>query len=255
MKNNIKNAIQNGLREGLEFNDVDDIGKIKKKSADSKTSYYKELQLQMYEMASDSDVVGIYQLCCENNIKYKFSNDHKDIFHHFMIEWNRNFSLTDPTDIIDFNECDDFGVKDGYGWVDLGTGIKWCISNVGTKHPFKVGKFFQWGSTHGENWFNKYQLPEKFATIHTAPFIQQRTRLGNTYFNYIKYTRSGSSLLPNDDAATQIMGRNWRMPTPEELSTITTGTTAGNKCEFKLMRKGDMIKITSKINGMYIYIV
>lgn len=90
------------------------------------------------------------------------------------------------------NECDIIYAQNktigGHKAVDLGLSILWADCNIGASFPWKYGDYFAWGETVPQTIYND----------------TMRKRMGDI---------SGSSL----DAATEIWGSTWRMPTEEEM--------------------------------------
>ena len=102
---------------------------------------------------------------------------------------------------------------EGYEYVEIG-GIKWAICNVGAEKETDSGLYFAWGETQGRK-----NAKEKNFTWNDYKFVDN----GSIF----KYNRLDglTKLEPCDDAATQNMGENWRMPTYDEFSTLLSSTT------------------------------
>ena len=102
---------------------------------------------------------------------------------------------------------------EGYEYVEIG-GIKWAICNVGAEKETDSGLYFAWGETQGHK-----NAKEKNFTWNDYKFVDN----GSIF----KYNRLDglTKLEPCDDAATQNMGENWRMPTYDEFSTLLSSTT------------------------------
>lgn len=94
-------------------------------------------------------------------------------------------------------------------YVDLGlpSGTLWATRNVGAKTPAENGYHFQWGCLQTE-WstgeqpycFGTVDKPVKYCTDSAFSFVDNKIILE-----------------PEDDAATQLMGPDWRMPTQDEM--------------------------------------
>ena len=112
---------------------------------------------------------------------------------------------------------DDNGVihhfVDGYEYVEIG-GVKWATCNVGAEKESDNGLYFAWGETVGYKNAN-----EKRFTWYDYKF--------GVLGNLLKYNIADglTKLEPCDDAATQNMGSNWRMPTREDFITLLSATT------------------------------
>ena len=117
----------------------------------------------------------------------------------------------------------DIGTNDnGKAYVDLGltSGTLWATMNVGATSETDYGDYFMWGSTTPNtgtpcNWAN-------------APFNNGSSKYNETYFSSVKDTVCPNGILAKEyDAAAQIMGGDWKMPTHalmEELMEETENT-------------------------------
>lgn len=94
--------------------------------------------------------------------------------------------------------------------VDLGLSVKWSSMNVGASQPEDFGDFFAWGEVTGSK--SSYSWP-------TYNF-----GLSN---NISKYNSTDHliTLDKEDDAATVILGKPWRMPTYAEMKELVTQCT------------------------------
>ena len=97
-----------------------------------------------------------------------------------------------------------------FEYVDLGlpSGLKWAKCNVGATSETDYGDYFMWGSvtpnTADEcNWVSYKYCNGSYNTL---------TKY-NTSTSYGKNPDNITTLETVDDAATQIMGSDWRMPT------------------------------------------
>ena len=111
-------------------------------------------------------------------------------------------------------------VRGGYEYVDLGLprGLKWAKCNVGAEKESDYGYYFQWGST-SPNTANE-------CTWANAPFNGRANDYNSTYFNEVKDTVCPNGILAKKyDAAAQIMGGDWRMPTNIEFQELCNNTT------------------------------
>ena len=102
---------------------------------------------------------------------------------------------------------------EGYEYVEIG-GIKWATCNVGAENETDSGLYFAWGETKGYENAN-----EKHFNWGDYKFGQ--------YVNFSKYSRNDglTKLEPYNDAATQNIGENWRMPTKDEFNSLLSATT------------------------------
>ena len=97
--------------------------------------------------------------------------------------------------------------------LDRPSGLKWAKCNVGAETETEVGDYFQWGSTTSNT------VSE--CTWANAPFNGGSSNYNETYFNSVKDTVCPNGILAKEyDAASQIMGGEWRMPTQTEYQEL-----------------------------------
>ena len=109
-----------------------------------------------------------------------------------------------------------------FEYVDLGlpSGLKWAKCNVGAEKETDYGGYFMWGS----------------VTPNTADECnwESYTHCNGSYDTLTKYNTStlygenpdNITILESvDDAATQIMGSDWRMPTMDDFIELLDNTT------------------------------
>lgn len=121
------------------------------------------------------------------------------------------------------------GKKASVEAVDLGLSVKWASCNVGAMSEWEIGDYFAWGEVQPK-----------------ASYLADNYKHRDADGNWIKYAFKAdalvdadvakadnqASLLPEDDAATAILGDGWRMPTPEEAQELM------DKCEIKYWEQG-----------------
>ena len=108
----------------------------------------------------------------------------------------------------------------GYSYVDLGlpSGTMWAKYNVGATSETAYGDYFMWGSTTPNTAYE--------CTWTNAPFNNHSSDYNETYFNSVKGTVCPNGVLAKEyDAASHIMGGDWRMPTKAELQELIDKTT------------------------------
>lgn len=106
------------------------------------------------------------------------------------------------------------GTRAGHDYANLGlpSGTLWATCNIGANAPEEYGDFFAWGEVEPKDWF----IPENYL-YHTGEIIQD-PRYGEFYECIdIGWNISGTEY----DAATQLWGNGWRMPTQEEQYELT----------------------------------
>ncbi len=108
-----------------------------------------------------------------------------------------------------------------YEYVDLGlpSGLKWAKCNIGAATETEYGDYFMWGSTTPNT--------NTICDWEHAPFNGGYTEYNDEYFNAHKseWLDDNGNLKPEFDAASQIMGGGWRMPTKDELKELLDNTT------------------------------
>ena len=134
-------------------------------------------------------------------------------------------------------------------FVDLGlpSGLKWAKCNVGAKKETDYGYYFQWGDIVNKRKSN-------------CGWTRYKHCKGTKYTltKYCRYLLHGtvtdkSTLDPEDDAATQIMGGDWRMPTAREFQELYDNTTNEWVTNYNSTGVSGR-KFTSKNNGNSIFI-
>lgn len=110
-----------------------------------------------------------------------------------------------------------------YNYVDLGlpSGTLWAKCNVGADSPDEYGDYFAWGEIATKTRYNweTYQYSNDY--YNTLTKYCNNPEYGNNGF-----TDELTTLLPEDDAATAILGSEWRMPTADEWQELFDNTTS-----------------------------
>ena len=108
-----------------------------------------------------------------------------------------------------------------YPYVDLGlpSGVKWAKCNIGATSETDYGDYFMWGSTTPNT--------ASQCTWSNAPFNNGLDSYNEEYFNAHKseWLDDNDNLKPEFDAASHIMGGDWKMPTKAEFQELLNGTT------------------------------
>ncbi len=99
--------------------------------------------------------------------------------------------------------------------VDLGLSVKWASCNLGAETPEAYGNYYAWGETSTKEYYNwdKY----KYCT----PLTMAMSKYNSTDKKTI--------LEAEDDAATVLLGNNWRIPTADEMKELV------EKCTWEWM--------------------
>ena len=143
-----------------------------------------------------------------------------------------------------------------YEYVNLGlpSGTLWATCNIGASSETEDGVLFQWGETSGMSG----SLVGKYSNENYSWATYQYCNGSETTLT--KYCMNSSygtvdnrmTLTTQDDAATQIMGGDWRMPTDNDFRELLDNTT--NKWVTNFNGSGvNGRKFTSKTNGNYIF--
>lgn len=130
------------------------------------------------------------------------------------------------------------------GFVDLGlpSGTLWSTVNVGAQTPFQRGQYFSWGNIEG--YVASYNEGDYSGEIVGYSFIQDNYVLTNGY------QLSGSIPVEND-AAVDIMGGKWSIPTDVQFQELIDNCTIT-----QVEKNGVPGKLfTSNINGKTLFII
>ena len=92
--------------------------------------------------------------------------------------------------------------KAQYPYVDLGLSVKWATCNIGAESPEEYGDYFAWGETEPKETYS--WATYKWSKGSSTSITKYNANDGKTVLD------------PEDDAATVILGENYRMPTVEE---------------------------------------
>ena len=113
-----------------------------------------------------------------------------------------------------------------YEYVDLGLSVKWAKCNIGATSETEDGVFFQWGDISGVSGSLVGKYSDENYSWATAPFNNGSSGYDEVYFNSVKDNVCPNGILAKEyDAASHIMGGEWRMPTLYEIQELLNGTT------------------------------
>ena len=101
-----------------------------------------------------------------------------------------------------------YHINDEEEMVDLGLSVKWSTHNLGASSPTDFGQYYFWGDTVG--------IRRPINDDEIVPYSGQYTEFESRLQNHIAKTRY--------DAAYQLQGKNWRMPTVADFRELM------NKC-------------------------
>ena len=136
------------------------------------------------------------------------------------------------------------GNANGHEYVDLGlpSGTLWATCNVGANTPEEYGDYFAWGETQPKDYYHweTYKLSAKGSHNSMTKYC----------FSPSYGTVDNINILElSDDAANANWGGDWRMPTIDNFSELTT------ECEWSLVTKDGIrgFTVTGK-NGKTIFL-
>ena len=132
----------------------------------------------------------------------------------------------------------DSGAQNDEIAVDLGlpSGLKWAACNVGAKHPWDYGLYFQWGNVNG--------------LTTSAP--DYSTTVGGALYNSLSGAASSNFILPENDtydAARANLGSPWRMPNAWEVDELISNCTFN----YNIINGVYGRVLISKNNGKYLF--
>ena len=120
-----------------------------------------------------------------------------------------------------------------HAYVDLGlpSGLLWATCNVGAENPEDYGDYFAWGETQPKDAYDWSTYQYCNGTyyefdgydFYELPFLTKYC--SNSSYGYNGFTDNLTTLLSEDDAATENWGSEWRMPTEAEWQELFNNTT------------------------------
>ncbi len=90
--------------------------------------------------------------------------------------------------------------------VDLGLSVKWATCNLGANSPEQIGDYYAWGETTTKD---EYTETNYFDANYSAFTLSRKTKICGTEW----------------DVAYVKLGKNWRMPTTEEIRELVNNCT------------------------------
>ena len=131
-------------------------------------------------------------------------------------------------------------------WVDLGLSVKWATCNVGASSVEETGGYYAWGE-----FFEKAEY-SMFSYIWSSEPIYVDGEPSMVQVMMTKYSNEDrkTHLDREDDVASVMWGRHWRLPSKEEWEELR------NNCnwEWKQMGTEKGYRITSRKNGNSIFL-
>ena len=130
--------------------------------------------------------------------------------------------------ILDMTDTQETQLTINTEYVDLGLSVKWATMNIGAEKESDYGIMFAWGQTDNAvatNFVDSENYPYSWATYKYYNGPSNTLTKYNTSTSYGENPDNKTVLDPEDDAATQIMGSDWRMPTQTEWQELLNNTT------------------------------
>lgn len=104
--------------------------------------------------------------------------------------------------------------------VDLGlpSGVKWATCNIGASKPEDHGDYFAWGETEP----NRKNHVDKYNSWAIYKWCKGTETSMSKYCAQSAYGKKDgkTTLEASDDAATQLWGKSWRMPTRDDITEL-----------------------------------
>ena len=139
-----------------------------------------------------------------------------------------NVTVPNGSIVTDYKNVEKTEKTINYEYVDLGlpSGTLWAKCNIGASSETEDGVFFQWGDISGisGSLLRKYS-DKNYSWAHYKYCNGSNTTM-TKYCTDSSYGKvdDKTTLEPVDDAAIQIMGGNWRMPTSNEFQELRNET-------------------------------
>ena len=119
--------------------------------------------------------------------------------------------------------CGEFESEKDYVDLGLPSGLLWAKKNIGAATEEDAGLYFQWGDVQGYT-AEQVGVDKQF----NGDYSDYKWHISGSVTNLSKYTGSNGDGLTTleaiDDAAIQIMGSEWRMPTREDFKELISNT-------------------------------
>lgn len=138
------------------------------------------------------------------------------------------------------------GAAGSHEWVDMGSGVKWAITNIGATEPDGLGEFFSWGELN----------PKKDYSWETYTYGNSKETLtkyipeGCDLYGLNGFTDRESQLESADDIARVSWGDPWRIPTKDDIKGLLE---VCDKVWTKQNGRSGVL-LTSRINGEQIFL-
>lgn len=141
------------------------------------------------------------------------------------------------------------GQFNGHGYVDLGlpSGIKWATCNIGAATPQAYGDFFACGETKSKITFTGKNFTGYGSAQYANPY---HFTVAQEDAEFIDKTNNGGLINSKHDAARQLWGGEWRLPTRGDYEELLKHTVA----KYMVLNGIKGALFTSKVNGQSIFL-
>lgn len=128
--------------------------------------------------------------------------------------------------------CENSSSQSGPEMIDLGLSVKWAACNLNAVRPEDSGSYFSWGDVKGQTWDGSQWSDTGFWDSNVPAY--ELDDQGN--------------LKPEFDAAHEILGGSWRMPTKAEIQELIDNCSCTRTDDYNGTGIAGVI-FTSKIEG------
>ena len=159
--------------------------------------------------------------------------------------------------ILDMTDTQETQLTINTEYVDLGLSVKWATMNIGAEKESDYGIMFAWGQTDNAvatNFVDFKNYPYSWASYEHCNDTYDTLTKYNTSTLYGENPDNITTLESVDDAATQIMGSDWRMPTETEIRELINNTTNEWVENFNNSNVNGMKFISKTDTSKYIFI-
>ena len=124
-------------------------------------------------------------------------------------------------------------ILNGHDYVEMGDGLKWATCNIGADNPWDYGDYYAWGATATQTSYGWSNYPFMQTGFSSWEYITKYTH-NDGMIGAIWYDGEGNFIGDGkttfadydyvDDAARQLWGGTWRVPTAEEWAALCNTT-------------------------------
>lgn len=160
----------------------------------------------------------------------KSSKEIEDFIYHFKELFfdikSSKYNLKNFANLLGIELEDEDNGKFGE-YVDLGlpSGLLWASCNLGAKNILDVGKYYSWGDTQGytlEEVLNLAKEGTELFNEDLSNYVHASYNETTSLYEYDNYP--ADQLEKNDDAISLEKGKNWRIPSVDEIRELVANT-------------------------------